>query len=344
MLASPAAADRGLGIVAAAVDILSVVICTYRRPSYLARALDSLSDQSLPRTDYEVIVVDNACDEDVRALAASYGAGLRVSYIAEPRVGLSRARNTGLKNVRGEVAVFMDDDAVATPRWLEAIRKTFAEGDSTVAMVGGPIALLWEKPRPSWLTDGFQPCLGHLDYGLVKRSLAAGEWLWGGNMAIRASALEEVGGFPTSLGRKGGSKQLISSEETIVQVKFDQRGLARMYSPSALVSHAVAADRLVPGWFVRRYYWQGVSAAIMTRLLERPTVLKRLRVLGRDMRRLFRQPKNVSALLTTAARSRSAVGLEERCEVAWLLGLVRGWIRPSRLPRVDGVSEEGSRQ
>ena len=130
-------------IVVAIMDIVSAVVCTYRRAPYLAKALESLARQSLPKAGYEVIVVDNACEEEVRVLVSSYAAEAQVSYIAESRVGLSQARNRGLENARGEFVAFLDDDAVAAPGWLDAIRQTFVESGSTLAAVGGPTELLW---------------------------------------------------------------------------------------------------------------------------------------------------------------------------------------------------------
>jgi glycosyltransferase involved in cell wall biosynthesis len=325
------------------VDILSVVIPTYRRHSYLAKALDSLVEQSLAKTDYEVIVVDNACEDEVRVLTLSYAADAQVSYIAEPKVGLSHARNTGLRNVRGEFVVFMDDDAVAAPGWLEAVMRTFSEGGSTVAAVGGPITLLWEEPRPTWLADALQGVLGYLDHGPATRLLAEGEWLWGGNMAFRARSLAEVGGFPANLGREGNRKHLISSEEVIVQARLADQGFLRVYNPAALVSHAVAADRVAPGWFLRRYYWQGVSTAIMARLLEQPSGMRRLRRIGRYVSPLLRQPNLFRALVLAMVRRQSTVRLEERCKALWYVGMARGWVRPIRLAAVRVVNEQTGR-
>jgi glycosyltransferase involved in cell wall biosynthesis len=283
--------------------------------------------------------VDNACEEDVRALAMSYAAKAQVSYIAEPRVGLSRARNTGLENSKGKLVAFLDDDAVAAPKWLEAIRQTFAESGPNLAVVGGPTTLLWEKPRPAWLADSLQAALGYVDYGRVTRPLVGEEWLYGLNMAFRASSLKGISGFPLKLGREGNRRHLISSEEIIVQARLAGQGCLRMYNPSALVSHAVVEERLTPGWLSRRYYWQGVSTVIMTRLLEHPVGLRRFRRLGRDLRALMKQPRIARTLVYAMVRKQRTADLEQRCKALWHLGLVRGWVRPFRLSRATWVNE-----
>jgi hypothetical protein len=134
------------------------------------------------------------------------------------------------------------------------------------------------------------------------------------------------------LGREGNRKHLISSEEIIVQARLADRGCLLAYNPSALVSHAVTADRLTAGWFSRRYYWQGVSTAIMVRLLEHPSGMRRVRKIGRYARVLLGQPKILSTLVSAMVRSHSTVRLEERCKALWQLGMVRGWAKPIRLP------------
>ena len=60
-------------------------------------------------------MVDNSPgDDDIRRLVARAGA----NYVHQPRLGLSRARNSGAAAARGEVVAFLDDDATADPRWL----------------------------------------------------------------------------------------------------------------------------------------------------------------------------------------------------------------------------------
>jgi len=304
--------------------LISVVVCTYRRQSYLRRALASLVTQSLDKARYEVLVVDNACDDDVRLLASEYSTQAQVSYVPEPTLGLASARNTGARRASGEYIAFIDDDGMASPSWLSEIAAAFARHGPHVAAVGGPIDLVWEATRPGWLTDDLLPPLGHLDRGAAPRELGGTEWLFGGNMAFKASALKEAGGFSTGLGRIG--KSLLSNEELLIQRELDGRGYARLYDPAVLVWHHVPAGRLTPEWFMRRFYWQGVSEALTFRLSDHAGLLRRVRNAGVDSAALVRSPAEIKALAGSILKRGQTKDLPVRCRALRHLGLIRGWL------------------
>ena len=80
---------------------ISATICTHNRAQYLGKALKSLSDQTLPATDFEVLVVDNASTDDTAALVESVQPMLpSLRYVFEGSLGLSRARNAAIRSLR----------------------------------------------------------------------------------------------------------------------------------------------------------------------------------------------------------------------------------------------------
>jgi glycosyltransferase involved in cell wall biosynthesis len=133
---------------------ISATICTHNRAEYLGKALKSLSVQTLPAEDFEVLVVDNASTDDTAALVESVRPILpSLRYVFEGSLGLSRARNTAIREARGDYIAFLDDDAVAVSEWLEAILTAFDTVKPTPVCVGGRIEPIWEGARPSWLAD-----------------------------------------------------------------------------------------------------------------------------------------------------------------------------------------------
>src|SRR6185295_225181 len=105
---------------------ISAIVCTYKRPDYLRHALQSLRDQSLPRDEYEIIVVDNAVEMETQQVVEDFQDGaLNLLYVPEQTVGLSRARNTGLNAAAAPYVAFLDDDARAERGWLEALVNAF---------------------------------------------------------------------------------------------------------------------------------------------------------------------------------------------------------------------------
>ncbi|MCX5840401.1 MAG: glycosyltransferase family A protein [Deltaproteobacteria bacterium] len=73
---------------------MTAIICTRNRAVLLDSCIRSVLSQTLPRQQYEILVVDNNSTDDTAAVCAAY-AGQGIRSIVEPVVGLSRARNTG---------------------------------------------------------------------------------------------------------------------------------------------------------------------------------------------------------------------------------------------------------
>ena len=241
---------------------ISAIICTLDRAHTLAAALASLTRQTLDANAFEVLVVDNgSVDETPAVVAAARAQHRALVAISEPTRGLSHARNAGLARAQAPLVAYLDDDAEADPTWLAAIVDAFASVEPRPVCVGGPVAPLWDAPRPPWLADAMLPYLTAIDWGLPAGALPDDRFIAGANMAFDREALRAVGGFPTHLGRVGAS--LLSNEELVVQRALRQRGGQCRWDPAVRVGHHMAADRLTRRWFLRRYYWQGVSDAVM---------------------------------------------------------------------------------
>lgn len=115
---------------------MSAVITTFRRRDALRRAMDSVLAQECAAS--ELLVVDNACEEEVRAVVDQWPGGrmLETRYIAEPKRGVSAARNRGLREARSGFVAFLDDDDVWVPDHLSnflAVEGKF----SNLALFGG---------------------------------------------------------------------------------------------------------------------------------------------------------------------------------------------------------------
>ena len=90
----------------------------------LRRSIKSLINQSAVKTDYEIVVVDNASTDETRTVINNFQAQYSspaIILLSELTQGLGHARNTGYKNARGRYVAFIDDDCVATKDWLQAL-------------------------------------------------------------------------------------------------------------------------------------------------------------------------------------------------------------------------------
>jgi glycosyltransferase involved in cell wall biosynthesis/GT2 family glycosyltransferase len=115
---------------------ISVIIPTYKRAPTLARTLKALLANDFPAGQYEVIVVDDAGDEDTEAtVAALSGGGAELTYTVNAGRGAAAARNAGARLARGDVLLFLDDDMQVTDTHLADHVRTRREHPD--ALIGG---------------------------------------------------------------------------------------------------------------------------------------------------------------------------------------------------------------
>ncbi|MBW4493325.1 MAG: glycosyltransferase [Oscillatoria princeps RMCB-10] len=272
--------------------LVSAIICTHNRDTYLGAATDSLLKQDFP--DFEVVVVDNASNDRTRSVVAERLCDPRLKYIYEPAIGLSVARNTGAKESRGAILAYLDDDAVASPGWLIRLCAAY-QSNEKLAVAGGKVTLLWPPGLhpPSWLSPGLAGNLGAYDLGdEVVYIEEPGLTPRGLNYSIRRSFLEQIGGFDINLGRIG--KKLLSNEELQVTELALQLGWQVAYLPDAVVAHNVAPERINRSWFLQRGWWQGISECYREQLAGRAGPSQLARGGERFVRGLYKSVKYFS--------------------------------------------------
>jgi glucosyl-dolichyl phosphate glucuronosyltransferase len=278
--------------------IVSSVICTHNRADYLFLALQSLVDQSMSKSQYEIIVIDNCSTDQTKEVVESFSKQQdQIRYIYESTLGLSYARNTALQNAKGKYIAYLDDDAIACPNWLNKIVSVFEETVvPQIGCAGGKVELIWEADRPSWLSDQLLHVLGFIDWSKTPRPLNLdSEWLVGASIAFSVDVLNSIGGFNLGLGRVGTN--LLSNEEIMIEKKIVEIGYSCYYHPDISVGHHVTQSRLTQDWFTRRYYWQGVSNAVVYLIEQEPSNLSRFRDVFLEILRLFRYRKDITNMI-----------------------------------------------
>lgn len=240
--------------------IITAAICTYNRYPLLTKAIESLEKQTLDPDQYQILIVDNSPDWDYAAeIAKKYEDSPLINYVIEKTPGLSNARNVAAKICNTELIAYLDDDAIASPGWLENIVKAFNIFGQDAAIVGGKVDPLWESERPDWLNDDLLCYVSVIDWGGDLRIAQDNEWFAGANIAFRTQDILECGGFDVALGRNGGGSVLLSNEEVGVLELLKQKGKLAVYAPEASVDHLVDNKRLNQAWFRQRIAWQSVS-------------------------------------------------------------------------------------
>jgi GT2 family glycosyltransferase len=226
-------------------------VCTNRRPEAVAEAIRAL-DAHTPDAP-KALVTSGLPDDAVEAHRAQ-APGWQV--LAEPRPGLSRARNRALVWAEDDedVLAFVDDDAVVDSGWGAALAARWDEAPAQVACIGGPIRPRFDSPPPPWVSDQILPALTVLDRGEAVRDLdpAREEAVYGANISFRAGPLRRVGGFDPAWGHSG--TRTYFGEEYEAQRALARLGWTTRYVPDAGVQHVIPPDRMSRAAFVKRRY------------------------------------------------------------------------------------------
>lgn len=196
---------------------LTVIVCAYNEERYLAGCLHSLLAQT--RVPGEIIVVDNASTDRTADVAAAV-AGVRV--VAEPRKGLTRAREAGRHAARGDVLLYLDADCRAPLQWVERVERAFAKDPALLALSGPYRFYDWDL----WgrlLIRAYDLLVAPATQVLAKHLLRVGTVFYGGNFAVRREALARIGGFDTSIAFHGEDTNLGRRLAAIGRVRLGYR-------------------------------------------------------------------------------------------------------------------------
>ena len=109
--------------------MISAIIPTYNRADVLHRSVDSILAQTY--TNFELLIVDDGSEDNTPEICRAYAEkDPRVRIIRQENGGVSRARNTGIRESRGEFLYFLDSDDVASPHILERLHDDLVRYDA----------------------------------------------------------------------------------------------------------------------------------------------------------------------------------------------------------------------
>jgi len=232
--------------------ILSIVICSYNRASYISEALDSLYNQSTGLNSFEAIIVDNNSTDNTADVFTQWRAinpNGSFSYLTEGQQGASFARNTGAAYAKGQWLCFMDDDAVATPDYVKNIIRHIETKPEAVGF-GGRIIPKYIPAEPKWMSHYVSSLVGNFDYAPNACAFAPGKYPLESNMIVKKDIYKQIGGFNTSLPGVVGTLR-IGGEGKELFYKILSLGHTIYYDPSICVHHVVEVKKLTPEYMYR---------------------------------------------------------------------------------------------
>lgn len=139
---------------------ISVIVPSYKPREYLWDCLDSLRAQTLDGKDFEVVIVLNGCNQPYANQIQEYireHQNHSIQFRQTDAPGVSNARNIGIKESHGEYLVFVDDDDLVSPTFLEDLLKVSSEscvGSTTMK------AFYYRKEEdiPTFISVAYERC------------------------------------------------------------------------------------------------------------------------------------------------------------------------------------------
>ena len=257
--------------------MITLIICTYNREKYIRPLLESIAKNDYPTTEYEIVLVDNNCTDNTRGVCEDFSAShpeVALRYVVESEQGLSAARNKGIKEAKGDIIIYVDDDALVDSDYIRIYAEHFAANPDTMA-AGGPIEPLYETEEPKWMSPYTKALLtAWMNYGDNVREYPNGRYPGGGNAAYRKVVFDKVGLFNTELGRKGSA--LLASEEKDIFDKMKAQGMQVLYLPTPVLHHIIPQEKLEEDYFNLLTLQIGRSERMRTRAISKGKYFKRL--------------------------------------------------------------------
>lgn len=241
-----AAAVSLAGLSDASMDA-SIIITTFRRPEMLANLLDALRPQLAGRA-VEVIVVDNCPDATARPVVAS-GETAAIRYVHERNSGVVHARNRGVSEAKGTYAIFLDDDEVPQPGWLDA---WLGQADGVTDMSFGRITPRHLGSCPPALVGQIDRLFSREIQGVTGADISE-YWAYlgtGNAMFNKARCFAGTQPFDLRFNARGG-------EDIWLIRRLMAKGQRLLWNREALVDELVPADRMTLAFLTARKFNQG---------------------------------------------------------------------------------------
>ncbi|MBT2772713.1 glycosyltransferase [Halomonas sp. ISL-60] len=199
----------------------SVIVPTYYDWARLRLCVIALQNQTFPKDDFEVIIVNNA-PEDIPPI--DFYLPNNFTIITEGKPGSYAARNAALKLAKGEIIAFTDSDCIPDPYWLEAAVKRFDKG---VERIAGKIELFFKSDNLT-LVEIYEKAFAFDQEKYAKAGGAATA-----NMITLAKNFKTVGFFNDTL-MSGGDNEW--------GWRAMDKGISIEYAPEVIVNHPARAD------------------------------------------------------------------------------------------------------
>ncbi len=221
----------------------SIIVPTHDRIDQLALCLGAIRQIEFPRSDCEVIVVDDASRIPAEALSTHQATEVSVRFVrTDTNQGPAAARNLGARHARGRYLAFTDDDCLPPPDWLQKLRNSLET--TPASMVGGPVA----SGSPNSLCSAASAAILEAVFRHYNHDHRNARFLTTANLALPAGLFSQIGGF---------NPEFRTSEDREFCARWLREGFPLLYAPEAVMVHR---DQSNLRGFWRRHFNYGKGA------------------------------------------------------------------------------------
>ncbi len=235
---------------------LSVIVPTHNRQGILAKCLEALERQTLPREEFEIIVVDDGSTDSTLKIVEEHQDRSEGPFVClnQERGGPAIARNRALRHVRGEFVLIINDDTIATPTLLAKHLEMHRQNTGN----GGRICVLGEiQWSPELDITDFMKDVEDLQFalsGLEHEEELDYRYFVTSNISLRREFFNETGGFDESF-------PYPAFEDIELGYRLQKSGWKILYNRKALAYHH---HPLTLEDFIRRCLFAGYSKRLFS--------------------------------------------------------------------------------
>ena len=257
--------------------MISLIICTYNRDKYIYDTLKYIANNEFSKEKYEIVLINNNSTDDTEQECFRFQKDFpecNFCYFIETNQGLSHARNRGIKEAKGEVLVFLDDDSFVDNNYLKNLEDNLKKNPDSAAF-GGKITPLFESGvTPTWLSKWTYSWVSAIDMGNSTRLFTKKQYPIGANMGVTKSCLDQYGIFNVSLGRS--KKNLMGGEEKDLFDRIMKGNEKVYYFPNIEVNHVIPETRTTKEYIIKMGQGIGMSERLRTLAISKARYLKRI--------------------------------------------------------------------
>jgi glycosyltransferase involved in cell wall biosynthesis len=244
--------------------LLSLVITSYttERLNDIYELISSIKIQTYKNME-TIFVVErsNELQDKINAFIADNSVTTLAVVFSNEKLGLSAARNLGIKNAKGDIIAFVDDDVVLFPDWAKEMVKAF-DKDSIIGVTGSAFPL-WENDSLKWLPEEFYWLISCTAWtGWKEPRVVRGAF--GSNMAFKREAFSDNCQFSLNAGFSDEHHDKPISEDIEFSLRLRKKTKKNIiFSPYPCVWHRVISRRLSFKFIVQRAHHVGCTRRII---------------------------------------------------------------------------------